>query len=593
MAELRKREDIKEEYKWDTSALYKDDKEWEKEFKVLSDSMNFLDKYKGALKDRKLLLEALKENDLYMQKIERLIIYAHMKKDTDTSDPVYQSMYNRIENLYMNFSASSSFFLPELTSLSEKELSEISVDPEFSDYDYYFRTLLRQKKYILSEKEEKILALSAETASGYHNAFEVFDNVELPLPKIKNEKGEREQLSHARYSFFLMGKNREVRKAAFKGMFGAYKKMLNTVTAIYAGNVKKDVFYTRARGYKSCLEKALYNEDVDKSVYLNLVESVKKGLPALHEYMGWRKQELGVEKLHMYDLHTPVVQDFELKLPYEEACRTVKEALSVLGGDYTALLDRAFNEKWIDVYENKGKRSGAYSTSAYLAHPYVLLNYEESTHDVFTIAHELGHALHSYYSAENQPYSKADYTIFVAEVASTVNEVLLLKHLLKTEKSAEAKKFLLTYYLDMFRTTLFRQTMFAEFELEAHRLQEKGIPLTRENLCKYYYKLNKKYYGKEVFHDKEIQYEWARIPHFYTAFYVYKYATGLTSAVTIAERILNEKGAVEDYKKFLSSGGKDSPVELLKIAGADLSKPETFENAMKVFENTLKELKSL
>lgn len=593
MAELRKREDIKEQYKWDTSALYKDDKEWEKEFKVLSDSMNFLDKYKGALKDRKLLLEALKENDLYMQKIERLIIYAHMKKDTDTSDPVYQSMYNRIENLYMNFSASSSFFLPELTSLSEKELSEISVDPEFSDYDYYFRTLLRQKKYILSEKEEKILALSAETASGYHNAFEVFDNVELPLPKIKNEKGEREQLSHARYSFFLMGKNREVRKAAFKGMFGAYKKMLNTVTAIYAGNVKKDVFYTRARGYKSCLEKALYNEDVDKSVYLNLVESVKKGLPALHEYMGWRKQELGVEKLHMYDLHTPVVQDFELKLPYEEACRTVKEALSVLGGDYTALLDRAFNEKWIDVYENKGKRSGAYSTSAYLAHPYVLLNYEESTHDVFTIAHELGHALHSYYSAENQPYSKADYTIFVAEVASTVNEVLLLKHLLKTEKSAEAKKFLLTYYLDMFRTTLFRQTMFAEFELEAHRLQEKGIPLTRENLCKYYYKLNKKYYGKEVFHDKEIQYEWARIPHFYTAFYVYKYATGLTSAVTIAERILNEKGAVEDYKKFLSSGGKDSPVELLKIAGADLSKPETFENAMKVFENTLKELKSL
>ena len=257
MAELRKREDIKEQYKWDTSALYKDDKEWEKEFKVLSDSMNFLDKYKGALKDRKLLLEALKENDLYMQKIERLIIYAHMKKDTDTSDPVYQSMYNRIENLYMNFSASSSFFLPELTSLSEKELSEISVDPEFSDYDYYFRTLLRQKKYILSEKEEKILALSAETASGYHNAFEVFDNVELPLPKIKNEKGEREQLSHARYSFFLMGKNREVRKAAFKGMFGAYKKMLNTVTAIYAGNVKKDVFYTRARGYKSCLEKAL------------------------------------------------------------------------------------------------------------------------------------------------------------------------------------------------------------------------------------------------------------------------------------------------------------------------------------------------
>ena len=593
MAELKKREDIEEKFKWDTSSLYKDDEAWEKEFEELAKDKDFLNNYKGKLDDKKILLEALKKNDDYMQKIERLIIYAHMKKDEDTSNSKYQSMYNKIENLYMNFSASSSFFLPELTKKSEKELKIISELPEFADYDYYFKTLIRQKKYILSEKEEKILALSAETASGYHNAFEVFDNVELPLPKIKNEKGESEKLSHARYSSFLMGKNREVRRAAFKGMFNAYKKMLNTVTAIYTGNVKKDVFYTRARGNKSCLNKALYNEDVEESVYSNLLDAVNKGLPVLHRYMAWRKKELHLDKLHMYDLHTPVCEDYKLELPYNEACSLVKEALSVLGNDYVKLLDKAFNEKWIDVYENKGKRSGAYSTSAYLAHPYVLLNYEKTTHDVFTIAHELGHAMHSYYSAKYQPYAKADYTIFVAEVASTVNEVLLLKYLLEKENSKKAKKFFLTYFLDMFRTTLFRQTMFAEFELEAHTMQENGVPLTKENLCKYYYGLNKKYYGKDVFHDKEIQYEWARIPHFYTAFYVYKYATGLTSAVTIAEKILKDEKAVENYKKFLSSGSMTSPVELLKIAGADLSKVETFDNAIKVFEDTFTELQNL
>ena len=392
----------------------------------------------------------------------------------------------------------------------------------------------------------------------------------------------------------MHGEDRALRKKTFKKYYNAYVSLINTISSTYYGSVKKNVFIAKARKYDSALNMALTNEDVDKSVYLNLINSVEKALPSLHEYMAEKKRLLGFKKMYMYDVYVPVVEGAELKLEYEKAYDLVVEGLSVLGEEYKQLLLKAKNERWIDVYEKKGKRSGAYSVAVYDTHPYVLLNYQKTTHDVFTIAHEMGHSIHSYFSNRTQCYAKADYTIFVAEVASTVNEVLLLKHLLSTEKDKKLKKYLLSYLLEMIRTTLFRQTQFSEFEYFAHSMVEKGEPLTKENMCKEYLRLNKKYYGKAVESEGEIQYEWARIPHFYRAFYVYKYATGIISALAISERILTEgQKAVDDYFKFLSSGGSASPVELLKIAGVDLTTEKPFLSAFKVFDDTMREFKNI
>ncbi|MBO5926320.1 MAG: oligoendopeptidase F family protein [Clostridia bacterium] len=406
--------------------------------------------------------------------------------------------------------------------------------------------------------------------------------------------GKKVKITGATYSLLLQNPNREVRKKAFKSYYNAYNKVLNTITAVYQGNVDKNVFFSKIRKFKSCLDRALFYEEVDKSVYLNLIKSVHDSLPLMHRYIADRKQILNYD-INMYDLYVPLVENADLKLDYEEAFELVKEGLKPLGSDYLKLLDRAKNERWIDVYENDGKRSGAYSVSVYkLKHPYVLLNHTKTTHSVFTIAHELGHAIHSYKSNQVQPITTADYRIFVAEVASTVNEILLIKHLIATSKDNKIKKYFLSYYLDTIRTTLYRQTMFAEFEHKAHLKAENGEALTKEDLNKIYLSLNKKYYGKAVKSDKEISFEWARIPHFYSAFYVYKYATGIISAIAIAERILNnEPNAVKDYFNFLSSGSKDKPVELLKIAGVDLTNVNTYKTAFKSFEDALNEFEKL
>ena len=386
----------------------------------------------------------------------------------------------------------------------------------------------------------------------------------------------------------MHSENRALRKRTFKKYYGAYVSLINVISSTYYGNVKKNVLVANARGYDSVLDMALSNEDVDRVVYENLIQSVDKALPLLHKYMAEKKKLLGLKKMYMYDVYVPVVEGAELKLEYEDAYKLVVDGLSVLGKEYQDLLLKAKNERWLDVYESDGKRSGAYSVAVYDTNPYVLLNYQKTTHDVFTIAHEMGHSIHSYFSNRTQCYAKADYKIFVAEVASTVNEVLLLKHMLATEKDKKLKKYLLSYLLEMIRTTLFRQTQFSEFEDFAHSSVEKGVPLTKENLSEEYLRLNKKYYGKAVDSDGDIKYEWARIPHFYRAFYVYKYSTGIISALAIAERILSEgQPAVNDYFKFLSSGGSDSPVELLKIAGVDLTTKAPFESAFKVFEDTL------
>ncbi len=585
--------DMDNKYTWATEDIYKSNEEWEKEYEKVKAEINFSE-YKGKLKDKKEFLSLMKKQESVGRRVDKLAVYACMNHDKDTRVSLYDSMVNKITSLSVKFNEETAFVLPELTSLSEKVLKGYIEDKELKDYDYFLKGILKDKKHVLSTKEETLLAMSGEALSSFHDIFGKIDDADLPLTFVKDKDGKKTELSHGVYGLIMHGEDRNLRKQAFKRYYGAYISLIDVISSTYYGNVKKDVFYAKARKYKSSLSSALSGEDVSEKVYKNLISSVKKGLPSLHKYMSEKKKELGYKTMHMYDVYVPTVKEQDLKLSYEDAYALVVKGLSVLGEDYQKLLLKAKDERWIDVYESKGKRSGAYSTAVYDTHPYVLLNYQQTTNEIFTIAHEMGHSIHSYFSNNNQPYMKADYKIFVAEVASTVNEVLLVKYLLKTATDKKLKKYLLSYLLEMMRTTLFRQTQFAEFEEFSHSLVENGLPLTKDNMSEKYMELNKKYYGRSVYHDTEIQYEWARIPHFYRAFYVYKYATGITSALTIADRILREgEPAVKDYFKFLSSGNSDSPVELLKIAGVDLTSKQPFEKAMQTFKDTLNEYVSI
>lgn len=589
----KNRNEVSENLKWRLTDIFKDGEEFEN---LLADVTKRADlsHYEGKLSDKKVLLKCLKEMDSIDADLEKLDVYAYMKKDLDARDSSSTALLTRVENVLIQYSSSLAFMTPEITALPEEELKAIIADPEFSDYDYMLKNLLKSKKHVLSKESENILAMGGQVFGGFHDIFGMIDNADLPFPTIE-VRGEKVKVTHGVYGLMLQDKDRSVREKAFKAYYNAYISLINTISATYIGNVNKDVFLARVRKYGSCLEKALETEDVSPDVYENLLESVNEGLPLMHRYINDRKKALGLDKMHMWDIYTPIVENQDLKLPYEEAFKLVKKGLAPLGEDYGNLLQTAHDNGWIDVEETEGKRSGAYSISVYaMPHPYVLLNYQPTVHDIFTIAHELGHSIHSYKSEATQPKAKADYKIFVAEVASTVNEVLLLKYLLKTSEDKQFKKYLCSYYMDMIRTTLFRQTMFAEFEYVAHDSCEKGIPLTKDFLNGKYLELNKKYYGDGIVSDDEIAYEWARIPHFYNSFYVYKYATGIISAISIAERIYREgEKAVRDYFKFLSSGGSDSPVELLKLAGVDLTKKDAFKAAMKSFEDTLAEYESL
>ena len=589
----KKRSEVAENLKWRLTDIFKDQKEFDDLLENISGKVDF-SAYEGKLADEKTLLKCLKEMDEVETVLEKLDVYAYMKKDLDARDSESNALLTRVENVIISYSSSTSFITPEITSIPDEKLEKIIVDPDFKDYDYMLRNLLKSKKHVLSKESENVLAMGGQVFGGFHDIFGMIDNADMPFPTI-DVRGEKVKVTHGVYGLMLQDKDRDVRERAFKAYYNAYISLINTIAATYIGNVNKDVFLTRVRKYDSCLSRALENEDVSPEVYENLLESVNEGLPLMHRYINDRKKVLGLDEMHMWDIYTPLVENDDLKLSYEDAFKLVKKGLAPLGEDYGKLLQTAHDNGWIDVEETEGKRSGAYSISVYaMPHPYVLLNYQPTIHDVFTIAHELGHSIHSYKSEATQPKAKADYKIFVAEVASTVNEVLLLKYLLKNTENKELKKYLCSYYMDMIRTTLFRQTMFAEFEYIAHDACEKGVPLTKDYLNEKYLELNKKYYGDGIVSDDEIAYEWARIPHFYTAFYVYKYATGIISAISIAERIYKEGDkAVEDYFRFLSSGGSDSPVELLKLAGVDLAKKDAFKAAMKSFEDTLAEFESL
>ena len=587
------RNQVPAERKWRVEDIFENIDAWNATYAECEGELDFSE-FEGKLNTVENVLSCMEKLNALILKLNRLAIYAHIRHDEDSRNSEFTALSARFSMLGMKLSGATAFITPELTALPVETLEAFAADPRMADYDYTIKCIIKDKPHVLSKEMEALLSQGSRVFGGYQQVFGMLDNADFPFPTIKVD-GKDVTVSHGMYGVLLHHPDVRVRKKVFQSYYKAYIGLINTITATYTGNVDKDIFLAKARKYESCLDKALASEDVDPKVYKNLLRAVNKGLPLLHRYFRDRKKVLGMNKMHMYDLYLPLVADAELKLDYEEAFDLVVEGLAPLGETYQKLLREAHDNGWIDVEETEGKRSGAYSISSCgLPHPYVLLNYQPTTNNVFTIAHELGHALHSYHSQKAQPQEKADYKIFVAEVASTVNEVLLLKHLLTKTEDQNLKKYLLSYYMDMIKSTCFRQTQFAEFEFMAHDMAEKGQPLTKDALCNAYLELNKKYYGRSVISDPEIAYEWARIPHFYRAFYVYKYATGIISAISIAERIYTEGApAVEDYFKFLSSGGSDSPVELLKLAGVDLTKKDAFEAAMASFKDALEQFEAL
>lgn len=571
--------------------LYATNELWEEDFAKLQKGIEEMRAFEGTLaQSAENLLKMQEKSDELNQLLENVYVYANQKLHEDTANAYYQGLAGRAQMLMMNLSEVTSYIEPEILSIPEEVLEQMLQTEGLKKYETYFRRILHKKEHILSKEMEELLAGAAEIAEAPSDIFAMFNNADIKFPVIQDENGEPVEITHGSYMRLLDSQDRRVRKDAFCGVYDTYGKHKNTLAAMYRANVKQAGFFAKARKYPSSLAAALDESRIPLSVYDSLLESVHAHLPALHEYVKVRKEKLGVEELHMYDLYVPMVGSCDKKIPYEEAKEIVLNGMAPLGEDYQELLKKGFTEGWIDVYENEGKRSGAYSWGAYGTHPYVLLNYNDSMNNVFTLAHEMGHALHSYHSDEKQDYIYAGYKIFVAEVASTCNEALLIRYLLDHAKDDEEKVYLLNYFLEQFRTTLFRQAMFAEFEKLAHAKSEAGETLTAELLCDLYYGLNQQYFGEAIVVDKEIALEWARIPHFYTPFYVYQYATGFSAAIAISSKILKgEPGIVEKYKEFLSGGSSLDCIDLLKICGVDMTTKEPVEEALKVFEDTLKE----
>lgn len=592
---LPKREEIDGKYKWRLEDIYGSDEAWEADFAKIRKMSSGMAGFKGTLAQSPgKLLECLRFCDGMLSLNDKLFIYARMRRDENNANHSYQALTDRAMALSTDVYAAVAFMVPEIIAIDEKLLTGwLDTDAGLRLYRQYFAEILRQKQHILSEKEEELLALSAEVAHAPSDIFTMFNNADIKFPFIKDENGDGIELTKGRYIKFLESRDRRVREDAFHALYSSYDKMRNTLSASLNNNVKKNRFYAAVRKYDSCLQAALDADNVETSVYDNLIDTVGRHIHLLHRYLELRKKLLKLDELHMYDLYVPVVEESEKHYSYETALSMVSEGLRPLGEEYLKDLKHAFDTGWIDVYENEGKTSGAYSWGTHLTHPYVLLNYQGTINDVFTIAHEMGHALHSFYTNRTQPYIYSEYKIFVAEVASTVNESLLMKYLLGNTKDKKEKAYLLNHYLEEFRGTLFRQTMFAEFEKTVHACVEGGEALTAQEFCKVYRGLNEKYFGDRVVIDRDIDMEWSRIPHFYTSFYVYKYATGLSAAASLSSQILSEgKPAVDRYLGFLSSGGSDYPLELLKKAGVDLSVPKPVEDALKVFEGILDEFEA-
>ena len=591
--QLKARSEMDSRFQWNLSDIFKDAQAFEAAIVQAKSGIDQIKKLQGtvARDPKKPIVEYYK----LMEQIEKLYAYAMMQHDSDGSNADYMSDLGRMQSLATEAETAVSWLTPELLELPEEKLKSLRNDPDFQDYQTFIDEVLRDRPHILPADQEQLLAMASESLQTPSSAFRALSDVELPMPEITDESGQKVQLSHGRYQSFLRSKDRNVRKAAFEGLHGAYRDFGRTFAALYSGSVKKHVFNARVRHFSSAIESSLYPDQVPLSVYDNLITAVDEALPALDRYLDIRKKLLGLDELHMYDLYVPMISGVQFPVTYEDAQKLVLEALSPLGQEYTDVLRRAFAERWIDVYENKAKRSGAYSNGVYGVHPYVLMNFENNLDSASTLAHELGHTMHSWYSDKCQPFPKAGYSLFVAEVASTVNEVLLNRYLQeKHSDNKELVKYLLNDLLESFRATVIRQTMFAAFEKRSHEMAEQGAPLTRESLSEAYYELNKHYYGRGVHVDDVIAYEWMRIPHFYRDFYVYKYATSFSASVSIADAILTGGSeAVDRHLRFLSLGGSVPPLEALKTDGVDMSTISPVREAMAIFAQTVDRLESM
>ncbi len=589
---MKNRNEISSEFKWDFTPMFESDAAWEAAYDDAKSKIAEVSALAGTLTESAASLKAALDKIYALaEKIELIYIYAHLHKDTDNGNSLYQAMDAKAMSLYVNFSMATSFVDPEILATDEKKLCELIEDPSLKDYKHILQNTNRARPHTLDAKTEQILAMLGEAAQTPSNAFDMLEAVDMTFPDTTGEDGKPAPLSHGAYRVYLESSNRAVRREAYEKYFGEFKKHINTITALYSGSVKQDTFFSRVKNFPSSCEAALFGSNVPLSVYDSLVEAVHDGLPTMKEYIETRKKLLGLDEVHMYDLYCPMIKSVDMRSTYEEAKELVKKACAPMGEEYVSLLERAYDERWIDVYENPGKTTGAFSCGVYGVHPYVLLNFSGALDDAFTLAHELGHSMHSYFSSRENSYANSEYKIFCAEVASTVNEVMLVKYLLGVETDKARRAALLNHLLESFRTTVFRQTLFAEFERKAHEMDEAGVPLTVESLNGLYRELNLLYYDGAVVDDIH-DIEWARIPHFYNAFYVYQYATGFCSAVKIANDILTS-GDATNYLKFLSTGGSDYSIEELKIAGVDLTKPETVRSSLKVFDETLKEFKEL
>ncbi|MYL63530.1 oligoendopeptidase F [Bacillus hwajinpoensis] len=593
---LPKRDEIPVEETWELEAIYENDQQWEEEFNEIKALLPQMKEYKGKLAESAdKLYNALQKQDEITIKLGKLYTYAHMRYDQDTTNSHYQGLNDRAANLATQVSSELAFVVPEILSVPEETIKQyLSDNEELRLYEHALDEINRERPHVLSKEEEAILAGVSDVTSSSSNTFGMLNNADMKFPTIKDENGEEVEVTHGRYIRFLESSDRRVRKDAFKAVYDTYGKFKNTFASTLSGAVKKDNYYAKVRNYDSARQAALDSNNIPEDVYDNLIETVHNRLDLLHRYVKIRKKALGLDELHMYDMYTPLVSEVKMEVSYNEAKEYIVKGLEPLGEEYKNILEEGFANRWVDVQENVGKRSGAYSSGTYGTRPYILMNWQDNVNNLFTLAHEFGHSVHSYYTRENQPYPYANYSIFVAEVASTTNESLLNHYLLENTSDKKEKLYLLNHYLEGFRGTVFRQTMFAEFEHMIHKKAQDGEPLTPDLLSSLYYDLNKTYFGEDLVIDDEIALEWARIPHFYYNYYVFQYATGFSAAASLSNQILEEGDeAVSRYIDFLKAGSSDYPIEVLKKAGVDMTSSKPISDALDVFESILNEMENL
>lgn len=594
--QMRLRSEIEEQYKWDLGAIYKTEDAWQQDAQKLDSLLGEFSAFQGKVaQSADTLLTAMEMSDEIGEVSGKLYVYAKMHLDEDTSNGSAQALQDKAFGLLVKTQAAMAFFVPEVLTIDSARLDQMVAENDgLKLYEFALHEITRQKPHVLSPESEQLLASFGEVLNAPSDIFSMYNNADMVFPSIKDEDGDEVQITHGRYIQLLESSHRDVRKNAFDAVYSTYKKHRNTVSAIYSANVKRGAVSARVRNFPSARAASLDSDNIPISVYDNLIQAVHEFLPSLHKYMRLRSKSLGVTDLQMFDLYTPMVKDVDWKVSYDQAKETVLQAVSVLGENYRDVAAKGLVSRWVDVYENKGKRSGAYSWGTYGTHPYMLLNYHDSLDNMFTLAHELGHSMHSYFSRSTQPYVYSDYTIFVAEVASTCNEALLLDHLLKTTDDKARRAYILNHQLETIRGTLYRQTMFAEFEKLTHEHVEQGGALTPDWLDESYYKLNQDFFSAACHVNDDIAHEWMRIPHFYTPFYVYKYATGISAAIALSRRILSEgESAVKDYLGFLSSGSSDYSINLLRNAGVDMESPEPVREALRQFDTLVDELEGL